>query len=851
MARRVLTPSTPDRPGLFAGYCPPQGSYDEAFAGAGEPRPHWQGVVEALEDLGARELAHCRQQARRMIHENGVTYNVYGDPQGMERPWELDPVPQVLGAAEWARLEAALAQRARLLNALLADVYGPQRLLVEGLLPPELVFAHPGFLRPCHGLEVPAGRYLHVYAADLGRAPDGGWQVLADRSQSPAGSGYALENRQVLSSILPEVMRDCRVQRLASYFAALRQTLHGMATRHRDNPRIVLMTPGPYNATYFEHAFLARYLGYTLVEGGDLTVRDQCVYLKTLAGLQPVDVILRRLDDAFCDPLELNPGSLLGCAGLVQAARAGNVAVVNTLGSGWLESPALMPFLPALCRRLLDEEPALPSAPTWWCGDAGGLGYVLDHLEKLVLMPLHAGGGRDVIRGDRLSRDERRDLADRMRLRPYAYAAQENLSLSSLPVWSDAGVQARQTVLRAYAVAAATSYKVMPGGLTRVSASDGPAALSMQSDSGSKDTWVLCEGEPDTLSLLPPPGQPIALRRSGYDFPSRAADNLFWIGRHSERAEGLARLLRSLLVRLDDESGLRTSAAFPVLFRALSAWGFNHPAAPAQPPDEPAVRAQALWTALFDAGTPQSARSVLGTLHRAAASVRDYLTLESWRIITHLNEDFEAPAPAHGPAQVSDALALIDQTVTKLAAFSGLMEENMIRGPEWHFLDLGRRLERAAHTTGLLRSTLVEVDEQEGAVLEALLEIGDSSITYRSRYLAALQCAPVVDLLLTDDTNPRAVLYQLMRLAEHVDGLPRDRNATSLSPAQKRVTAMLTRLRLAEVGVLCQVGRNGRRGNLETALAESQSDFLGLSDTITHHYLSHAELTRHLSLESP
>ena len=850
MAHHVMTRSEPGRLDLFAGYDPPQGSYDETFAGAGEARPHWQRVVEELEDLGPRELAHCWQQARRMIHENGVTYNVYGDPQGMERPWELDPVPRVIGAGEWVHLEAALAQRARLLDALLADVYGPQRLLAEGLLPPELVFAHPGFLRPCHGLEVPGGRYLHVYAADLGRAPDGGWQVLSDRSQSPAGSGYALENRQVLSSILPEVMRDCRVQRLASYFAALRQALHDMAPRHRDNPRIVLMTPGPYNETYFEHAFLARYLGYTLVEGGDLTVRDQCVYLKTLAGLQPVDVVLRRLDDAFCDPLELNPASVLGCAGLVQAARAGNVAVANTLGSGWLESPALMPFLPALCRRLLDEELALPSAPTWWCGDAGGLGYVLDHLDELVLMPVHAGGGRDVIRGDRLSRDERRDLVDRVRVRPDAYAAQENLSLSSLPVWSDAGVQARQTVLRAYAVAAESGYKVMPGGLTRVSASAGPAALSMQSDSGSKDTWVLCEGEPDTLSLLPPPGQPIALRRSGYDFPSRAADNLFWIGRHSERAEGLARLLRSLLVRLDDESGLKTSAAFPVLARALSAWGFSHLHAPAQHPDELAARARALWTALFDPQAPQSARSVLGTLHRAAASVRDYMTLESWRIINHLNEDFDAPPPAHGAAPVGDALALIDQTLTKLAAFSGLMEENMIRGPEWHFLDLGRRLERAAHTTGLLRSTLVEVDDQEGSVLEALLEIGDSSMTYRSRYLTALQCAPVLDLLLTDDTNPRAVLYQLMRLAEHVDGLPRDRSLTSLSPAQKRVTAMLTRLRLAEVGVLCQVGRNGRRGYLETALAELQSDFMGLSDTITHHYLSHAELTRHLSLES-
>ena len=653
----------------------------------------------------------------------------------------------------------------------------------------------------------------------------------------------------MLSSILPEVLRDCQVQRLASYFAALRQTLHGMATRHRDNPRVVLMTPGPYNETYFEHAFLARYLGYTLVEGGDLTVRDQCVYLKTLAGLQPVDVILRRLDDAFCDPLELNQASLLGCAGLVQAVRAGNVAVANVLGSGWLESPALLPFLPALCRRLLDEDLALPSAPTWWCGAPDHLAYVLDRLEELVLMPAYAGAGRDMIRGDRLSRNERRDLADRLRARPFEFAAQEYLPLSSLPVWSDAGVQARQTVLRAYAVAAENGYKVMPGGLTRVSASDGPPAISMQSDSGSKDTWVLCEGQPDALSLLPPPGQPIALRRSGYDFPSRAADNLFWIGRHSERAEGLVRLLRSLLIRLNDESGLKTSAAFPALFRALTAWGFSQLAAPAAHPDELVSRSQALWTVLFDPQASPSARNLLGTLHRVAASVRDYMTLESWRIITHLNEDFDAPAQGYGPLQVSDALALIDQTITKLAAFSGLMEENMIRGPEWHFLDLGRRLERAAHTTGLLRSALVDVDEREGSVLEALLEIGDSSITYRSRYLTALQCAPVLDLLLTDDTNPRAVLYQLVRLAEHVEGLPRDRNMPSLSPAQKRVTAMLTRLRLAEIDQLCQIGRSGRRGNLENALGELQADFLGLSDIITHHYLSHAELSRHLTLE--
>ena len=847
MAHHVMIRKTVARGGLFAGYSAPHKSYDETFAEGGEPRPHWQKVVQTLEDMGPRELAHCWQQARRMIHENGVTYNVYGDAKGMERPWELDPVPWVIGPAEWARLEAALAQRARLLNAVLADVYGPQRLLAEGLLPPELVFAHPGFLRPCHGLAVPNDCHLHVYAADLARTPDGQWWVLADRAQSPAGSGYALENRQVLSSILPEVLRDCQVQRLASYFAALRQTLHDAALRHRDNPRTVLLTPGPYNETYFEHAYLARYLGYTLVEGGDLTVRDERVYLKTLTGLEPVDVILRRLDDAFCDPLELNQASLLGTAGLVQAVRAGNVSVVNTLGSGWLESAALMPFLPALCRRLLDEELALPSAPTWWCGNTDSLAYVLDHLEDLVLLPMHSGAGRDMLRGARLSRGERRELGDKVRARPYEYVAQQHLSLSSLPVWNGAGVQPRQTVLRTYAVASGDTYQVMSGGLTRVSASDGPPAISMQSDSGSKDTWVLCEGEPDTLTL-PPAGQAIALRRSGYDFPSRAADNLFWIGRHSERAEGLARLLRSLLIRLNDESGLKSSTAFPVLFRALQAWGFGHLTAPAEQPDDLTARAQALLAVLFDPQSAHSVRAILGTLHRVAASVRDYMTLESWRIITHLDEDFNASGSEHGLGQVSDALALIDRTIMMLSAFSGLMEENMIRGPEWHFLDLGRRLERAAHTTGLLRSTLVDADDREGSVLEALLEIGDSSITYRSRYLTALQCVPALDLLLTDDSNPRAVVYQLVRLADHVERLPRDRNMPSLSPAQRRVLAMLTRLRLAEVEVLCRIGRNGRRGRLETALAELQADFSGLSDTITHHYLSHAELTRHLAL---
>jgi uncharacterized circularly permuted ATP-grasp superfamily protein/uncharacterized alpha-E superfamily protein len=836
------------RGGLFDAYAVPVGSYDEMFDASKGLRPHWTEIVAALDGLGHQELAHRWEQAQRMIHENGVTYNVYGDPRGMDRPWELDAIPLLIPPEEWGTLEAALKQRARLLNALLVDVYGPQTLLRQESLPPELVFAHAGFLRPCHGVSVPSACYLHLYAADLARSPDGQWWVLADRAQSPAGAGYALENRLVLSRVLPDIFQQCQVRRLATFFAALRQTLLDMAPRQRDNPRVVLLTPGPYNETYFEHSYLARYLGYTLVEGGDLTVRDQRVFLKTLAGLQPVDVILRRLDDTFCDPLELHPDSVLGVSGLLQAVRAGTVTVVNALGSGWLESAALMPFLPALCRQVLGETLALPSVPTWWCGQGDAMAYVLEHLEELILTPALPTRTSEMVFGHRLSRKERQQFTARMRARPYAYAAQQLLTPSSVPVWHGTGVQPRRTVFRAYVVATANGYQVMPGGLTRVSAVSGKPIISMQGDSGSKDTWVLAGEPPEAFSLLPPVGQPIRLRRSGYDLPSRVLDNLLWMGRYAERVEGLVRLLRSLLVRLTNESGPGGGVAVPALLRAMQAtWEIPYAAASSHD-GATALMAyeQTLSQAMFGTQLTSNVCGIFTALHRVSAMVRDYMTLECWHIITHLQEDFALPQ-THHPLQLSDALALINRTIMTLSAFSGLGVENMIRGPEWRFLDMGRRLERALHTISLVRSTLVTVGEHDEAVLQALLEIGDVSITYRSRYRTTLQVAPVLDLLLTDETNPRAVVYQLVELAEHVEHLPRDHSQPSLSPAQRVMTTMLTTLRLAEVDRLCHADRQGRRSHLEALLSQLHTDLPALSDTITQHYLSHAEPTRHLA----
>ena len=574
----------------------PPGRRDEAFDVRGEVRPHWHAFLESLGELGLPELTRRWEEAKHLIHENGVTYNVYGDPRGMERPWQLDPIPLVIAPAEARILESGLIQRGRLLEAILRDLYGPQQALTLGLLPPELVFGNPAFLLPCHGASLPGNRYLHLYAANIGRSADGSFWVLGDRTQAPSGAGYALENRIVLSRMLPDGFRDCRVQRLSLFFRTLRDTLRAIAPHNRDNPRIVLLTPGPFNETYFEHAYLARYLGYTLVEGGDLTVRDNHVFLKVLGGLQPVDVIFRRLDDDFCDPLELRPDSFLGVPGLVQAVRAGNVAVANALGSGLLETPALLAFLPGLCRYFLGEDLRLPSVPTWWCGEQAALDYVLANLDDLVIKPALSGTRMEPVFGGELSREQRAQLAEKIRARPKDYVGQQRLTLSTAPVLVDNRLQPRHLVLRAYLAAHQDSYTVLPGGLTRVSASPDTMVVSMQRGGGSKDTWVLSPGPVSNFSLLRPAGAPLELTRGGSDLPSRVADNLYWLGRYAERAEGLTRLLRGVLVRLTESSGLTEVPELPALLRAVTLLSECYPGLRRRRADPPGgARSRSCW----------------------------------------------------------------------------------------------------------------------------------------------------------------------------------------------------------------------------------------------------------------
>ncbi len=832
---------------LFDAYRPLPNVLDEMKTADGQLRPHWQRLVESLRSLSPDEMDGRWKRVERILYENSLTHDIYADGDATRRPWRLDALPLLIAAEDWRRLEAGLIQRARLLDAVLADCYGEQRLVVDGHLPAPLLLGNPQFLRPLHGVPVSRGRRLHYYAADVGHAPDGSWWVLRDRCESPVGGGYALENRIALRNCLPDEFVANRVQQLAGFFQSVHEG-HVALTGQAD-PRIVVLTAGPTKPGYFAHSYLARYQGYVLAEGADLTVRDRRVYLKTLEGLRPVDVIIRRVDSASCDPLELRSDSPHGVPGLVEAVRAGTVSVVNALGSGLADTESLMPFLPALCRTLLQEDLLLPSLATWWCGQDEARDFVLDNLDRLETRDIFFRGASEpgTQNPDGPEAWQIGGPADRIARRGFAFLAREPMRLSTAPVIDRQGLRPVPFALRVFVAATADGHVVMPGGLARLCPPHPGRAFDFGRFGDGKDTWVLSDAPSRTGRARRSRAGAVELKRTGRELPSRTADNLFWLGRYTERAEGIIRQVRSAIVRLvDDDRPTEDLVAIDRVLRpAFTKAGI-------EPPDDQELRSgirvcleRELGELVFDADRAHGLRRTLRDLGRTASLSRDRLSGDSWQILRSLQpEDFaRRPGIAATPrrSQIAGIMGQLDQGIQRLAGFSGMVMENMTRSFGWRFLDMGRRVERSVQMTALLECLMAAEDPEDDGSLILMLDIADSFMTYRSRYLLTPQVAPVLDLLLIDETNPRSVAFQLEALAAHLERLPRDSIEHAGGSAQHMVQGLLADLRLADIANLSRKSRFNERPGLEALLGGVAEELPNLTTAITRTYFSHAD----------
>jgi uncharacterized circularly permuted ATP-grasp superfamily protein/uncharacterized alpha-E superfamily protein len=837
----------PRQPSLFGdaaaiGYRP-AAPWDELASETGQIRPHWQFLIDRLAPFNRSEMTERRDEAGRLLRQNGVSYTIYGDPQGVERPWPLDLLPLIIPDDEWCAIESGAAQRARLLNALLGDIYGAQRILRDGLLPASLLHADPGYLRPCCGIAPPRGTFLHFCAIDLGRSRDGRWWVLADRAQSPSGAGYALENRSVVGRVLSDCLADGAVEPIADFFAALHDGLLSHAPRAAERKgrprRLVLLTPGPYNETYFEHAYLARQLGITLVEGADLTVRDRRVFLKTLSALEPVDVIWRRLDDDFCDPLELRQDSSLGVAGLTEAARAGTVTVANALGSGILEAMAFKPFLPGLSRALLGETLTLPDVASWWCGGEKECRFVGDQLHRLVVKPAFPALGREPVFGAELSAVERTALAKRIAERPLEYVGQERVELSSVPVWENGRLTPRPLVLRVFVAATADGFAVMPGGLTRTSPASGTPIVSMQRGGGCKDTWIV-SGAGAWRDRRRMSANIVSLRATGLRLPiagalpSRAADGLFWVGRYAERANGGMRLLRTLLLGVTD-------GARPWTLEEVQA--LLGPAGSSE--GSPLALLPVIEAELSDASRTNGILANLQRLAQAAGGVRDYLPPDCWRVVAALSR-----VPALAPSRTPPARLLrsLDELMLLAAALAGTIEDNMQRDAGWRFFEIGRRLERAMGLLTLLRRSAAAAPPEDDArrggedrLLAALLAASGMRGSTAGRPDGTFDSGAVLGLLLLDPGNPFSVAFQVTAVLDHLRALPApavDAAGLASDTAAPRARELAqTALHLVYRAVAFETP--ARITSLDRALAPIDKVLPELSNLLTEAYFLH------------
>lgn len=757
-------------PSLVADYKLLPGVPDEMIDAGGHIRPAWAPLISALDELGHEELGGRFERADQYLRDAGVYYRKYDGAEGKERAWPLAHVPLILDESEWLTITRGLTQRAELLETIVADIYGNNELVQRGLLPPELIARNDEFLRPMVGIRPASGHFLHFCAFELGRGPDGGWWVLGDRTQAPSGAGFAVENRVATTRALSDIYGEMHVHRLAGFFRGFRDALTAIAT----DGRVGILTPGQHNETYFEHAYIARYLGFTLLEGEDLVVDNGQVMVRTVSGLQPISVLWRRMDASFVDPLELRYDSHIGTPGLTEALRQGSISMVNALGTGILETRAFAAFMPNLSRALTRRDLELPSIATWWCGGAAERRHVLDNFDTMMVGSAFATGlaiedQRGTIIGGMLPAAERQAMLARLQSDGGAFVGQEQVQLSTAPVYVGGKLEPRPMTLRVYAARTRDGWTVMPGGFARVGSSQDSTAIAMQRGGQAADVWVVSKAPVERVTLLPTEGEKLVRMSSG-SLPSRAADNLIWLGRYAERCEAMVRILRAYNARLaevsnPDQAILKDTRAY------LDGIGVD-----ASVPLPPGLLA-----------------AIDSAVH-SASQIRDRFSPDGWLALTDLRKTARSFSQRIQPGD--DATRAMTVLLRKLAGFSGLVHENMYRFAGWRFLEIGRRLERGiqiAHSV----AWCTRKGAPEGS-LDLLLEVGDSVMTHRRRYAVSAGVNSYVDLLVLDPLNPRSVRFQIAELYQQLERLPGGVEDGHLSMAAKAALTLDTELRVTE-----------------------------------------------------
>ncbi|MEQ8218951.1 MAG: circularly permuted type 2 ATP-grasp protein [Arenibacter sp.] len=832
---------------------------DEMFTPQNGVKPYWNKLLTEFDKLGYDGLMARQRDIDWLLSENGVTYNVYNDPQGLHRPWNLNVVPFLLRQAEWQTVENGLKQRAQLLNLVLKDIYGEGNLIKNGIVPHEVIHGHRGFLRQCSGIEYNTEKFLSIYAADLSRGTDGRLWVVNDRAEAPSGMGYALENRSTTSRILPEMYAKMNVKRLSGFFKEFNQMLVDASPVKKDNPNIAILTPGSHNETYFEHAYLSSFLGYPLVQGNDLVVRDGFVWMKSLQGLKQIDVILRRVDDAFTDPLELREDSQLGVAGLLDVVRRKNVSIINPVGSGVIENPGLIPFMPAISRYLLKEELILPQIASWWCGQEQERKFVLQNISQLVIKRIDRTNRESIHFAEFMTTQQLNDLKKEIELTPYRFVAQEKISFSTAPNLVDGTIESRNLVTRTFCIASNKDYSVMPGGLVRVAPDRETIRVSNQRGGTSKDFWVL-EDSPVKEDITRHWQKRSSLAASGLnDLPSLTAENLYWAGRYVGRTLVNARFLRMVMRQMalvQNKNEKPDSVKLQVLFKAVTHLTGTYPGfAEKSPKGKMAMEdpMQEMLSVILDKDRPGSLAHNLAMFSNSYYSIRNLWSSDMWRVFENIQKIWQSFEEGQDRS-INKILKVLNQLITRLIAFMGLIEESILVQQGLLLYFIGLQLEQSMLTITKCRSLLtIKYEEQvEYDLLEYLLTSHESLNIYRYSYRSHIQLEHLLDLVVLDLEYPRSLTFMLNRIQKDIARLPHSKKDNSLSNYQKYVFDAFSKLRLAESSNLVKTKSETDyfRQDLDELLEKLSELLYKTSQSISSTYFNHTDKQNQLVTQS-